>query len=65
MSIQLTRRVFLGATASAVAASEQSQPGAGAASREPLGVALLLALSLFAIGPLLRPGYHWGAQDAR
>ncbi len=28
-------------------------------------VALLLALSLFAIGPLLLPGYHWGAQDAR
>ena len=28
-----------------------------------LGVALLLAL--FAIGPLLQPGYFWGAHDAR
>jgi uncharacterized membrane protein len=26
---------------------------------------LLLGLSLFSIGPLLMPGYHWGAQDAR
>lgn len=26
---------------------------------------LLLALSSFAVGPLLLPGYHWGAQDAR
>lgn len=28
-------------------------------------VALLLGFSLFSIGPLLMPGYHWGAQDAR
>lgn len=28
-------------------------------------VVALLAFSLFAIGPLLRPGYHWSAQDAR
>ncbi len=28
-------------------------------------MALVLGLSLFSIGPLLMPGYHWGAQDAR
>ncbi|NPV08779.1 MAG: hypothetical protein HPY83_12570 [Anaerolineae bacterium] len=28
-------------------------------------VLLLLALSLFSVGPLFMPGYHWGAQDAR
>ncbi len=26
---------------------------------------LLLLLSLFAVGPLMQPGYFWGAQDAR
>ncbi|MBC7225553.1 MAG: hypothetical protein H5T59_14965, partial [Anaerolineae bacterium] len=26
---------------------------------------LALGLSLFALGPLLQPGYFWGAHDAR
>lgn len=30
-----------------------------------LGLGVALLLSLFAIGPLLQPGYFWGAHDAR
>jgi hypothetical protein len=30
-----------------------------------LGFAVALLLALFAIGPLLQPGYFWGAHDAR
>lgn len=29
------------------------------------GIALVLLLSVFAIGPLLQPGYFWGAHDAK
>ncbi|MHB0876796.1 MAG: hypothetical protein ACYC5O_12230 [Anaerolineae bacterium] len=48
-----------------VSVAEANDTAVVARPRESLWVALLLALSLFAIGPLLRPGYHWGAQDAR
>lgn len=43
------------------------EEGASGARRIPewVWLLLLLGLSLFSIGPLLMPGYHWGAQDAR
>ncbi|MGQ9500482.1 MAG: 6-pyruvoyl-tetrahydropterin synthase-related protein [Anaerolineae bacterium] len=34
-------------------------------SRFRPGIGLALLLSLFAIGPLMQPGYFWGAHDAR
>ena len=36
-----------------------------AATPEWVWLALLLALCLFAVGPLMLPGYHWSAHDAR
>jgi hypothetical protein len=37
-------------------------PWAGPAAA---GVTLVLLLSVFAVGPLLQPGYFWGAHDAK
>ncbi len=42
-----------------------SQEGGTGRIPEWVWVAALVGLSLFSIGPLLMPGYHWGAQDAR
>ena len=46
-------------------AVDQPESGVRSTPREAPWVATLLAFALFAIGPLLRPGYHWSAQDAR
>ena len=44
--------------------SRRTDAGRGRRSVDPCLVILLLLL-LFALGPLLQPGYFWGAHDAR
>ena len=45
--------------------SIRRQPAARRASRFDPYILLVILFSLFAIGPLLQPGYQWDAHDAR
>ena len=45
--------------------SDNTQPTTRKASRFDLNILLLILFSLFAIAPLLQPGYQWDAHDAR
>ena len=45
--------------------SDSTRPAARIASRLDPYILLVILFSLFAIGPLLQPGYQWDAHDAR